>query len=90
MGGHVAACELLLRAGLAFDEPQKEGQTPLHKASFKGHAACVRLLCERLSTATLILRDASGYTAEQLAALAGHTDLANFLAGRTASLILGD
>eukprot|EP00756_Hemistasia_phaeocysticola_P043566 Hpha_TRINITY_DN1714_c0_g1::TRINITY_DN1714_c0_g1_i1::g.158600::m.158600 len=45
-GGHVGVVELLLQMGAATEVADREGYTPLHRASWNGHGAVVRALAK--------------------------------------------
>eukprot|EP01097_Dermamoeba_algensis_P010549 TRINITY_DN7867_c0_g1_i1.p1 TRINITY_DN7867_c0_g1~~TRINITY_DN7867_c0_g1_i1.p1 ORF type:complete len:300 (+),score=78.87 TRINITY_DN7867_c0_g1_i1:1386-2285(+) len=71
MGGSVEVAEWLLSNGMRFDECQKEGQTPLHKAAGKRHVELYRWLLSLYRgledpNSLLMMKDTSGLTAHQL------------------------
>lgn len=67
---------------MAFDKAQHRSVTPLHKAAVKGILEVVKLLAAKLDDTVIQQKDASGYTAADLAQHAGHTEIAALLQAR--------
>lgn len=67
---------------MAFDKAQHRSVTPLHKAAVKGILEVVKLLAAKLDDTVIQQKDASGYTAADLAQHAGHTEIAVLLRAR--------
>lgn len=81
-GGHTAVISLLLAAGAKADAPEGEGQTALLIAAHRGDMNTVRLLLESGASKTYRaawLGGDSPRTAEELAARAGHNEVAAFI-----------
>ena len=62
-----AGAHSLCGTSVRFDQKQKSGVTPVHKAAVKGAAVTVELLVARLPAEVLAIKDESGYTAAELA-----------------------
>jgi ankyrin repeat protein len=77
---HVVAA--LLEAGAEADGADNDGFTPLMVAGYYGHSAVVQLLVD--AGAHLHLKDATGSTAQDWAALQGEDECAALASGREA------
>jgi ankyrin repeat protein len=77
-GHHIEVCRVLLGAGADVDATQHGGSTPLHEAAQHGDVEMVELFLSAGADPTL--RTDDGRTAADLAAAAGHSDLARRLA----------
>lgn len=79
-GGHLAVCDLLLRAGAMVDAAGgDEGDTPLMLAAAGGHAAVVKLLLA--NGANIGKGNLLGLTALEHAHRAGHVQIVELLEG---------
>lgn len=83
MSGNAVVTRMLVRAGLSLAARDRLGETPLHKASSKGHVECLQALLPPVpehaprklpSAAVLDQKNYNGQACVHLAASAGHLE----------------
>jgi ankyrin repeat protein len=55
VSGHADLIRLLTYSGVDLQKPDNFGSTPLHLACLSGNVSCVKLLCEKVGMAEVIL-----------------------------------
>jgi len=66
-GGHLEACELLIKKGAIVNEVNNYGETPLHRAAWKNHAKICKLLLENNALPSKTMQNKDGKTPLDLA-----------------------
>ena len=55
VSGHADLIRLLTYSGVDLQKPDDFGSTPLHLACLSGNVSCVKLLCEKVGMAEVML-----------------------------------
>ncbi len=66
-GGHLEACELLIKKGAAINDVNNFGETPLHRAAWKNHSGVCKLLLDNGALPSKTMRNKEGKTPLDLA-----------------------